>query len=64
MAQQANSLSYKLTLGKNLKDRRSCECLIAICPACGQSFDIDRKHYNETMSTFCPNCGKFIGYDK
>lgn len=64
MVQQGNSISYKLTLGKNLKDRRNSESLIAICPACGQSFDVDRKHYNETISTFCTNCGKFIIYNK
>lgn len=64
MVQQGNSLSNWLKLGKNLKERRSCDDLIAICPACGTSFDVDKNHYNTMMSTFCPNCGKYIGYDK
>lgn len=63
MARQESKL-YKLTLGKNLLDRKNNEFLIAICPNCGKEFDIERNHYKHYLARYCPHCNVFIHYNK
>lgn len=63
MARQGSRL-YKLTLGKNLLDRKNNEFLIAICPNCGKEFDIKRNHYKQYLAKHCPHCNVLIHYNK
>lgn len=63
MAQQENK-QLKLTLGKNLIDKRNDQFLIGTCPNCGCDFEIGRSHYREMLATYCPYCKEFIHYDK
>ena len=62
MVQQVNNEYY---FNKNsIIDRKNNSFLLAICPKCGNTFEMDRGFYAMYLAIYCPYCNAFIHFHK
>lgn len=62
MDQQENKKYYLNK--KDIIDRKNIPFLLAICPKCGNEFEIGRQFYVMYLATHCPYCKAFIRFNK